>query len=535
MDGYRTYMCAACDHPCHDIAKGERLLKDVYESLRAGPKWNRTMFLVVYDDIGGYFDHVIPPHEGVPAPDAPCNEYNDGFPNKFDFRRLGGRSAALLMGGKVPNAVFQEPEKGPSNTSQFDLTSVAATAGKLFNLSTPLTRRSMWAGTFDELLLDEARSEADMPLHLPEAPAPTEPWDQPTSPDGGNISYSFFFKGDTYTEWNTSTSSSQAVAPTGGGSVLRPYGNKSAAPPAAGAAFRGLPADLDAVVPHWKDGTSLYCFKGNRYWKFDTLGNALEPGFPPSGNPYGSTSKFPGVPAGLDAAVSHPNDGKSIYFFKNSEYWKYDMGAGAVIHGYPKAYGGSTGLWPGIPANVDAAMPHWNDGTSIFFFKGGLVYKYNIHSGASDQGYPRPYGTGTGGGGSEGDLLVDFQGVPHNLSAGGFNRCGETGPPQFGAKACSSICCDGDDDEEEEGGRRRRLSRDGDGDSARPQHCSATEATCRGPDVLSVKQERMIASYAELTGQPVPLQELRSLSPAQADRLLAQQWELWRSIGHPTN
>ena len=72
---------------------GERLLKDVYESLRAGPKWNRTMFLLVYDDIGAYFDHVIPPHEGVPAPDAPCNEYNDGFPNKFDFRRLGGRSA----------------------------------------------------------------------------------------------------------------------------------------------------------------------------------------------------------------------------------------------------------------------------------------------------------------------------------------------------------------------------------------------------------------------------------------------------------
>mgnify|MGYP002846148847 CR=1 FL=1 len=24
----------ACDHPCHDIAKGERLLKDVYEALR---------------------------------------------------------------------------------------------------------------------------------------------------------------------------------------------------------------------------------------------------------------------------------------------------------------------------------------------------------------------------------------------------------------------------------------------------------------------------------------------------------------------
>ena len=38
----------SCDHPCNDIAKGERLLKDVYEALRAGPKWSKTMFLVTY-------------------------------------------------------------------------------------------------------------------------------------------------------------------------------------------------------------------------------------------------------------------------------------------------------------------------------------------------------------------------------------------------------------------------------------------------------------------------------------------------------
>ena len=34
------------DHPCHDIALGERLLKDTYEALRAGPGWNETVFLV---------------------------------------------------------------------------------------------------------------------------------------------------------------------------------------------------------------------------------------------------------------------------------------------------------------------------------------------------------------------------------------------------------------------------------------------------------------------------------------------------------
>ena len=33
----------ASDHPCYDVAKGERLLKDVYEALRAGPGWGRPM------------------------------------------------------------------------------------------------------------------------------------------------------------------------------------------------------------------------------------------------------------------------------------------------------------------------------------------------------------------------------------------------------------------------------------------------------------------------------------------------------------
>jgi hypothetical protein len=145
---------------------------------------NRTLLLLAYDDVGAYFDPVIPPFEGVPAPDAPCNEYNDGFPSKFDFRRLGGRSTAMLMGGKVPRAVFQEPV-GPTNTSQFDLSSVAATVRTLFNLSTPLTRRTMWAGTFDALLLDEARPDAEMPMHLPDAPAPSEPWVPPPGGGGG--------------------------------------------------------------------------------------------------------------------------------------------------------------------------------------------------------------------------------------------------------------------------------------------------------------------------------------------------------------
>jgi phospholipase C len=37
------------DHPCYDVARGERLHKDIYEALRAGKGWNRTLFLILYD------------------------------------------------------------------------------------------------------------------------------------------------------------------------------------------------------------------------------------------------------------------------------------------------------------------------------------------------------------------------------------------------------------------------------------------------------------------------------------------------------
>eukprot|EP01052_Picozoa_sp_SAG31_P036594 SAG31_NODE_4595_length_3106_cov_4.715996_2_plen_440_part_00 len=50
----------------YDLAKGDRLLKDVYEALRAGPAWEKTMLVVVYDDTGGWFDQVVPPHVDVP-------------------------------------------------------------------------------------------------------------------------------------------------------------------------------------------------------------------------------------------------------------------------------------------------------------------------------------------------------------------------------------------------------------------------------------------------------------------------------------
>ena len=168
------------------MAKGDRLLKDIYESLRAGPSWNKTLLAVIYDDAGGWYDQVVPPHIGVPNDAAPCNldrsppqlrnlsskcsknaEGKEITSVPFDFRRLGGRAAAMLLSPWVPKgSVMQHPKcsakyKAADGTcvdngrshgtdqgggAQFEHSSLPATIKSLFNLSGFLTERDSWAG-----------------------------------------------------------------------------------------------------------------------------------------------------------------------------------------------------------------------------------------------------------------------------------------------------------------------------------------------------------------------------------------------------
>ena len=54
-----------------------------------------------------------------------------------------------------------------------------ATAKNLFGLPDFLTKRDAWAGSFDELLLEQPRALEDTPLHLPPALPPAKPWGPP--------------------------------------------------------------------------------------------------------------------------------------------------------------------------------------------------------------------------------------------------------------------------------------------------------------------------------------------------------------------
>jgi phospholipase C len=49
------------DHPHADIRAGQRFLRDVFEAFATSSHWRRGVFILTYDEWGGFFDHVTPP------------------------------------------------------------------------------------------------------------------------------------------------------------------------------------------------------------------------------------------------------------------------------------------------------------------------------------------------------------------------------------------------------------------------------------------------------------------------------------------
>lgn len=75
------------DHPPHDIMKAQKLLADVYNAIRSNERlWNSMLLVILYDEHGGFFDHVEPPSTVPP----------DDHQEEYTFDRLGIRVPAVL-------------------------------------------------------------------------------------------------------------------------------------------------------------------------------------------------------------------------------------------------------------------------------------------------------------------------------------------------------------------------------------------------------------------------------------------------------
>jgi phospholipase C len=114
-------------HPPHDVSYGESLIAAVYNAVRGGPGWKKTLLVITYDEHGGCYDHVIPPAAVPPGGASP-----DGF----DFDSYGVRVPVVLVSPWIPpKSIIRPPGPTP-----FDHTSIIATLRKRFPFA-PLTPR----------------------------------------------------------------------------------------------------------------------------------------------------------------------------------------------------------------------------------------------------------------------------------------------------------------------------------------------------------------------------------------------------------
>ena len=124
-------------HPFMGVSHGEELIARIYNDLVSNPRvFDKTLFLVVYDEHGGFFDHVVPPgHPGWRKDEeiehdviAPSRPSKDGF----DFTKLGPRVPAVVVSPWIERgSAFGWNSESPGDRRTFDHTSILATVGDM--------------------------------------------------------------------------------------------------------------------------------------------------------------------------------------------------------------------------------------------------------------------------------------------------------------------------------------------------------------------------------------------------------------------
>lgn len=85
-----------CNHPPTPMAPGEAFLAETYAALTANPdRWARTVFIVTYDEHGGFWDHVPP---------APITFRN----GTINFATTGPRLPVVVCGPFAPRGAAHE-------------------------------------------------------------------------------------------------------------------------------------------------------------------------------------------------------------------------------------------------------------------------------------------------------------------------------------------------------------------------------------------------------------------------------------------
>jgi phospholipase C len=153
-------------HPNYDLAAGEALILQVYNTLFGSKVWEETLLIVTYDEHGGCYDHMVPP--AAMPPDSATG------PQGFTFNRLGVRVPTVLVSPWIPAGTVYRVTQGAGGTPlPFDHTSTLKTVEKRFGLSSLTQRDAAALDVGGVLSLSTART--DNPLQGVQAPVNPSP------------------------------------------------------------------------------------------------------------------------------------------------------------------------------------------------------------------------------------------------------------------------------------------------------------------------------------------------------------------------
>ncbi|HEY4047189.1 MAG TPA: alkaline phosphatase family protein [Acidobacteriaceae bacterium] len=151
-------------HPTSDIRRGDALIASVYNAIRQNDAlWNSTLLVILYDEHGGFYDHVDPREPQFKAKAVPPDEHRT--PEGFAFDLFGLRVPAILISAFLDSQVLK---------GVYDHTSLLKYLTDKWRLG-PLGNRVHAANNFLEELTWRTTPRSDVPSAFPIADIPKEP------------------------------------------------------------------------------------------------------------------------------------------------------------------------------------------------------------------------------------------------------------------------------------------------------------------------------------------------------------------------
>ena len=141
-----TYQNGSSQHPMDGLAAGDQLVARLYGAIRKSPLWDKSLFVILYDEHGGFYDSV-PPGTAIPPNDGATAKLNA---NGFGFDVYGVRVPAIVVSPWVA--------RGQVDHTVYDHSSVPATLERLFGLQ-PLTDRDKHANDLLHLITQTCRQD----------------------------------------------------------------------------------------------------------------------------------------------------------------------------------------------------------------------------------------------------------------------------------------------------------------------------------------------------------------------------------------